>query len=226
MNPCESRCATSLGAPLAETIGTTRRHDSGRSDRRFPPLFPPTPSRTWTSRRLAVAKHSGAVPWHCTSELPSRGEDVAPALLLTCPAGGHFPQPAILQHHPQAQGRFQALGVSHVTQGAEVAVRRFVQVGAARCAMSQSWGALGDLGHIQALTTAQGARAVLEDGQPGESGDGRFPCGRAVTPRCNAKTFSQPELRPDVDSQCSIRGTLHRSTARSNSIKQERNGEQ
>ena len=68
-----------------ETIGTTRRHDSGRFDRRFPPLFPPTPSRTWTSRRLAVAKHSGAVPWHCTSELPSRGEDVAPALLLTCP---------------------------------------------------------------------------------------------------------------------------------------------
>ena len=55
----------------------------------------------WTSRRLAVAKHSGAVPWHCTSELPSRGEDVAPALLLTCPAGAHFPQ-TILQHHPQA----------------------------------------------------------------------------------------------------------------------------
>ena len=79
---------------------------------------------------------------------------------------------------------------------------------------------------FQALNTAQGARAALENGQPGESGDGRFPCGQAVTPRCNAKTFSQPELRPDVDSQCSIRGTLHRSTARSNSIKQERNGEQ
>ena len=35
-------------------------------------------------------------------------------------------------------------------------------------------GALGDLGHIQALNTAQGARAVLENGQPGESGDGRL----------------------------------------------------
>ena len=65
----------------------------------------------WTSRRLAVAKHSGAVPWHCTSELPSRGEDVAPALLLTCPAGAHFPQ-TILQHHPQAAvGRCQRLDV-------------------------------------------------------------------------------------------------------------------
>ena len=73
----------------------------------------------WTSRRLAVAKHSGAVPWHCTSELPSRGEDVAPALLLTCPAGAHFPQ-TILQHHPQAAvGRCQRLNVSHVAQGAQ-----------------------------------------------------------------------------------------------------------
>ena len=75
----------------------------------------------WTSRRLAVAKHSGAVPWHCTSELPSRGEDVAPALLLTCPAGAHFPQ-TILQHHPQAAvGRCQRLDVSHahVAQGAQ-----------------------------------------------------------------------------------------------------------
>ena len=73
----------------------------------------------WTSRRLAVAKHSGAVPWHCTSELSSRGEDVAPALLLTCPAGAHFPQ-TILQHHPQAAvGRCQRLDVSHVAQGAQ-----------------------------------------------------------------------------------------------------------
>ena len=73
----------------------------------------------WTSRRLAVAKHSGAVPWHCTSELSSRGEDVAPALLLTCPAGAHFPQ-TILQHHPQAAvGRCQRLDVPHVAQGAQ-----------------------------------------------------------------------------------------------------------
>ena len=86
----------------------------------------------WTSRRLAVAKHSGAVPWHCTSELSSRGEDVAPALLLTCPAGAHFPQ-TILQHHPQAAvGRCQRLDVSPTSPKArKVAVRRFRQVRAA-----------------------------------------------------------------------------------------------
>ena len=85
----------------------------------------------WTSRRLAVAKHSGAVPWHCTSELSSRGEDVAPALLLTCPAGAHFPQ-TILQHHPQAAvGRCQRLDVSQSPKARKVAVRRFRQVRAA-----------------------------------------------------------------------------------------------
>ena len=110
--------------PRRSTIGTTRRHDSGRFDRRFPPLFPPTPSRTWTSRRLAVAKHSGAVPWHCTSELPSRGEDVAPALLLTCPAGAHFVSRLPPVDHPPAppagSGPFQSPGCApQVTQGAE-----------------------------------------------------------------------------------------------------------
>ena len=52
-------------------------------------------------------------------------------MLLTCPAGAHFPQ-TILQHHPQAAvGRCQRLDVPQSPKARKVAVRRFRQVRAA-----------------------------------------------------------------------------------------------
>ena len=58
------------------------------------------------------------------------------------------------------------------------------------CPLGHPRRARGGVVNEVAPSQRRGGGAVLENGQPGESGDGRVPCGRAVTPRCNAKTFS------------------------------------